>query len=48
MVMMAKVNGLGGRGVTGVVESSPGFTEAYNMMLARVLQSQGGPGTREG
>ena len=37
MVMMAKVNGLGGSGVTGVVEPSPGFTEPHNTMLARVI-----------
>ena len=35
--MSARVNGLGGSGVTGVVEPSPGFTERHNVMLARVV-----------
>ena len=37
MVISARVNGLGGSGVTGVVEPSPGFTERHNVMLARVV-----------
>ena len=37
MVMSARVDGLGGSGVAGVVEPSPGFTERHNLMLARVV-----------